>query len=89
MATKIYEIAPDTAITTKGVIFGEGAEVTAENFTSEEVFNALIDAGKIIEVTKQDEKSSGKKAKKTDEPSSSTGAAEPKVENTKPNGALL
>ena len=80
-ATKIYEIADGTAITSKGVILIEGQEVTKDDFLSEEVFNKLVKAKKIVEVTK----ASGKKASgKSDEPSSSTGAVDAGAEDTKP-----
>ena len=83
-ATKVYEIADEVAITSKGVVLTEGTEVTAEDFISEEVFNTLIKAKKIVEVTK---KSGGKKSGgKKDEPSSSTGATEPGTEDTTPHG---
>ena len=79
-ATKVYEIADGTAITSKGVILVEGQEVTKDNFLSEEVFNKLVKAKKIVEVTK----ASGKKASgKSDEPSS-TGAVDAGAEDTKP-----
>lgn len=80
-ATKVYEIADGTAITSKGVILVEGQEVTKDDFLSEEVFNKLVKAKKIVEVTK----ASGKKAScKSDEPSSSTGAVDAGAEDTKP-----
>ena len=75
-ATKVYEIADGTAITSKGVILVEGQEVTKDDFLSEEVFNKLVKAKKIVEVTK----ASGK----SDEPSSSTGAVDAGAEDTKP-----
>ena len=58
-----------------------GQEVTKDDFLSEEVFNKLVKAKKIVEVTK----ASGKKASgKSDEPSSSTGAVDAGAEDTKP-----
>lgn len=79
-ATKVYEIADGTAITSKGVILVEGQEVTKDDFLSEEVFNELVKAKKIVQVT-----STGKKAScKSDEPSSSTGAVDAGAEDTKP-----
>ena len=45
-ATKVYEIADGTAITSKGVILVEGQEVTKDDFLSEEVFNKLVKAKK-------------------------------------------
>lgn len=83
-ATKVYEIADEVAVTSKGVVLTEGTEVTADDFVSEEVFNALVKAKKIVEVTK---KSGGRKSGgKKDEPSSSTGATEPGAEDTTPRG---
>ncbi len=82
-ATKIYEIADEVSITSKGVVLTEGTEVTAEDFLSEEVFNTLVKAKKIIEVTK----SNGRKNKSNrNEPTSSSGAAEPSTEDTTPHG---
>ena len=78
-ATKIYEIADGVAITSKGVVLDEGQEVTAESFASEDVFNELVKAKKIVEVT-----SAKKEEKKDTNPSSSTGAAEPTAEDTTP-----
>ena len=78
-ATKIYEIADGVAITSKGVVLNEGQEVTAENFASETVFNELVKAKKIVEVT-----SVKKEEKKDESPTSSTGAAEPTAEGTTP-----
>ena len=75
-ATKVYEIADGTAITSKGVILVEGQEVTKDDFLSEEVFNKLVKAKKIVEVTK----ASGK----SDEPTSSTAAVDAGAEDTKP-----
>lgn len=85
-ATKVYEIADGTAITSKGVILVEGQEVTKDDFLSEEVFNKLVKAKKIVEVTKASgKKASDKKASdKSDEPSSSTGAVDAGAEDTKP-----
>ena len=80
-ATKVYEIADGTAITSKGVILVEGQEVTKDDFLSEEVFNKLVKAKKIVEVTKASAK---KNSGKSDEPSSSTGAVDAGAENTKP-----
>ena len=79
-ATKVYEIADGTAITSKGVILVEGQEVTKDDFLSEEVFNKLVKAKKIVEVTKASKKASGK----SDEPSSFTGAVDAGAEDTKP-----
>ena len=82
-ATNVYEIADGTAITSKGVILVEGQEVTKDDFLSEEVFNELVKAKKIVQVTstgKKTEKASGK----SDEPSSSTGAVDAGAEDTKP-----
>ena len=80
-ATKVYEIADGTSIRSKSVILVEGQEVTKDDFLSEEVFNKLVKAKKIVEVTK----ASGKKTSgKSDEPSSSTGAVDAGAENTKP-----
>lgn len=45
---KTYKIAPRVALTSKGGILGEGTEVTAENFASEDVFNTLVKAKKIM-----------------------------------------
>ncbi|MBQ9238460.1 MAG: hypothetical protein IJ191_03985 [Treponema sp.] len=84
-ATKVYEIADEVAITSKGVVLTEGTEVTADDFLSEEVFNTLVKAKKIVEVTKSG--TSAKKnasATKNNEPASSTGAAEPGTEDTTP-----
>ncbi len=83
-ATKVYEIADEVAVTSKGVVLTEGTEVTADDFVSKEVFNALVKAKKIVEVTK---KSGGRKSGgKKDEPFSSTGATEPEAEDTTPRG---
>ena len=79
-ATKVYEIADGTAITSKGIILVEGQEVTKDDFLSEEVFNELVKAKKIVQVTSTGKKASGK----SDEPSSSTGAVDAGAENTKP-----
>ena len=78
MATKVFEIASGVAITSKGVVLNEGTEVTAENFVSEAVFNELVKAKKIVEVT------SNKKTEEKDNSPSSTGSAEPATENTDP-----
>ena len=85
-ATKVYEIADGIAITSKSVILVEGQEVTKDDFLSEEVFNKLVKAKKIVEVTKASGKeASCKKASgKSDEPSSSTGAVDAGAEDTKP-----
>lgn len=81
MATKVYEIAKGVSIASKGVILNEGEEVTAANFASEDVFNTLVRAKKIVQVTSS-EKS---KRKQNATPSSSTGAAEPEAEPTTPS----
>ena len=81
-ATKVYEIADGTAITSKGVILVEGQEVTKDDFLSEEVFNELVKAKKIVQVT-----STGKKptsTKTTSNPTSSTGAVDAEAEDTNP-----
>lgn len=82
-ATKVYEIADGTAITSKGVILAEGQEVTKDDFLSEEVFNELVKAKKIVQVT-----STGKKpastGKATSNPTSSTGAVDAEAEDTNP-----
>ncbi len=58
-----YTIAPGTAITSKGRIFSEGEEVTKDNFPTEEIFNSLLKAKKIISSgEKADEKESEEKA---------------------------
>ena len=62
-ATKVYEIADGTAITSKGVILVEGQEVTKDDFLSEEVFNKLVKAKKIVEVTKASGKKTSGKSK--------------------------
>lgn len=82
MAEKIYEIAKGVSITSKGVIFDEGTEVTSNDFTSKEVFNKLVEAKKIVSVT-----STKKEEKEEKKASSSTGAAEPESENTAPKKA--
>lgn len=87
MATKVFEIADGVAITSKGVVLSEGQEVTSENFVSEDVFNTLVKAKKIVEITKNDGASENKKKKNKEEVTSSTGAAEPVPEDTTPNGA--
>lgn len=82
-ATKVYEIADGTAITSKGVILVEGQEVTKDDFLSEEVFNELVKAKKIVQVT-----STGKKTASTGKtalnPTSSTGAVDAGAEDTNP-----
>lgn len=82
-ATKVYEIADGTAITSKGVILTEGQEVTKDDFLSEEVFNELVKAKKIVQVT-----STGKKTASTGKtaltPTSSTGAVDTETEDTNP-----
>lgn len=58
-----YTIAPGTAITSKGRIFSEGEEVTKDDFPTEEIFNSLLGAKKIISSEgKTKEKKSEKKA---------------------------
>lgn len=84
-ATKVYEIAEGVSITSKGVVLNEGQEVTAEDFASEEVFNELVKAKKIVQVTSNAGTSGkGRKSKKDNKPSSSTGAVEPEAEDTAP-----
>lgn len=82
-ATKVYEIADGTAITSKGVILVEGQEVTKDDFLSEEVFNELVKAKKIVQVTNTSKKpeSTGKAASN---PTSSTGAVDTEAEDTNP-----
>ena len=65
-----YVIAQGTAITSKGIVLGEGTEVTSDNFPSEEIFNSLVKAKKIISSEeKSEEKSDDKKSddKKSDD----------------------
>lgn len=81
-ATKVYEIAENVAVTSKGVVLTEGTEVTAEDFLSEEVFNTLVKAKKIVEVTKNSSRRNSRK----NEPTSTTGATEPGAEDTTPHG---
>lgn len=87
MAEKVYEIAGGVAITSKGVVLGEGKEVTAADFVSEEVFSSLVKAKKILQVTKKTEEEKGaenssskaekaKKGKKDEAPTSTTGAVQ-------------
>ena len=89
-ATKVYEIADGTAITSKGVILVEGQEVTKDDFLSEEVFNELVKAKKIVQVTSTGKKpaSTGKKPASTGKaastPTSSTGAVDAEAEDTNP-----
>lgn len=45
---KEYKVAPRVALTSKGGIIDDGTVVTAENFASEDVFNALVKAKKIV-----------------------------------------
>lgn len=45
---KEYKVAPRVALTSKGGIIDDGTVVTAENFASEEVFNTLVKAKKIV-----------------------------------------
>lgn len=45
---KEYKVAPRVALTSKGGIIDEGTVVTADNFASEEVFNTLVKAKKIV-----------------------------------------
>lgn len=82
-ATKVYEIADGTAITSKGVILVEGQEVTKDDFLSEEVFNELVKAKKIIQVTSTDKKPT-RTGKAASTPTSSTGAVDAEAEGTKP-----
>ena len=71
------------AITSKGVVLNEGQEVTAEDFASETVFNELVRAKKIVQVTSTGKKpaSTGKTASN---PTSSTGAVDAEAEDTNP-----
>lgn len=66
-----YTIAPSTAITSKGQIFSEGRKVTKDDFPTEEIFNSLVTAKKIIssESKAEEKKSDSKKAdeKKSEE----------------------
>lgn len=82
-ATKVYEIADGTAITSKGIVLVEGQEVTKDDFLSEEVFNELVKAKKIVQVTSTGKKpaSTGKTASN---PTSSTGAVDAEAEDTNP-----
>lgn len=45
---KEYKVAPRVSLTSKGGIIDDGMVVTAENFASEEVFNTLVKAKKIV-----------------------------------------
>lgn len=45
---KEYKVAPRVALTSKGGIIDDGTVVTADNFASEEVFNTLVKAKKIV-----------------------------------------
>lgn len=45
---KVYKVAPRVSLTSKGGIIDDGTEVTAANFASEDVFNSLISAKKIM-----------------------------------------
>ncbi len=45
---KVYKVAPCVSLTSKGGIIDDGTVVTAENFASEEVFNTLVKAKKIV-----------------------------------------
>lgn len=45
---KEYKVAPRVSLTSKGGIIDDGTVVTAENFASEEVFNTLVKAKKIV-----------------------------------------
>ena len=76
-----YIIAQGTAITSKGIVLGEGAEVTSDNFPSEEIFNSLVKAKKIISSEEKTEEKSEKKSddKKSDDKKSD----EKKVEDKK------
>ena len=49
--TKAYEIAENTAITSKGVVLDAGTVVTKDDFISDDTFKALVAAKKIVEVT--------------------------------------
>lgn len=45
---KVYKVAPRVSLTSKGGIIDDGTGVTAENFVSEDVFNTLVKAEKIL-----------------------------------------
>lgn len=53
---KKYFIANGKSVTAKGLVLAEGVEVTKENFTTEEVFKALVKDKTIVEKTVEDEK---------------------------------
>lgn len=53
---KKYFIADGKSVTAKGLVLAEGVEVTKENFTTEEVFKALVKDKTIVEKTVEDEK---------------------------------
>ncbi|MDY5811520.1 MAG: hypothetical protein SPJ89_06040 [Treponema sp.] len=82
-ATKIYEIADGVAITSNGVILNEGQEVTEKDFASKEVFEKLIKAKKIVQVTSTGKRTSASRGGSN--PTSSTGATEPTPESTTPS----
>lgn len=43
-----FMVAPKTALVSKGIILGEGEEVTVENFANDKVFEKLKKAKKIV-----------------------------------------
>nr|DAU69528.1 MAG TPA: hypothetical protein [Bacteriophage sp.] len=43
-------IAEGVSITSKGIIYTSGEEVSADNFVSDEVFESLVKRGKVVEV---------------------------------------
>ena len=45
---KVYKVAPRVSLISKGGIIDDGTVVTAENFVSEDVFNTLVKAEKIL-----------------------------------------
>lgn len=58
MASKSYIVAPGVAITSKGVVLGEGKVVKEADFVDKKSFEALIKAKKIVIGKAEEETSS-------------------------------
>ena len=57
-------IAEGVSITSKGVIYTSGQEVSADDFVSKEVFDVLMKRGKVVEVQDTSDKAAKAAAEK-------------------------